>query len=84
LGLSQAIVGCMPPHHTYVEMHLGGGELVYSDPPYVQSTRRSRRRYRFDCTDDDYVALLGILKSLPCRVMVSGHPSAFHDEYLAD
>jgi len=132
-GLAQAIVGCMPPHHTYVETHLGGGaimkrkapsrrsigidldrraidgfdcghpvelhhgcahrflsgfdfdgrELVYGDPPHVQSTRRSPRRYRFDYTDDDHVALLGILKSLPCPVIVSGYPSALHDEHLA-
>ena len=44
-------------------------ELVYSDPPYVQSTRRSGRRYRFDYTDAEHVVLLGILKSLPCQVM---------------
>ena len=61
-----------------------GRELVYCDPPYVQSTRRSERRYRFDCTDDDHVALLGILKSLPCQVMVSGYPSALYDAHLSD
>ena len=133
-GLSQAIVSAMPPHHTYLETHLGGGaimkrkppaqrsigidlsrraidnfrcdqpvelhhgcahrflsgfdfqgrELVYCDPPYVQSTRRSERRYRFDYTDDDHVALLGILKSLPCQVMVSGYPSALYDAHLSD
>ncbi len=132
-GLSQAIVSAMPPHHTYLETHLGGGaimkrkppaqrsigidlnrraidnfrcdqpvelhhgcahrflsgfdfqgrELVYCDPPYVQSTRRSERRYRFDYTDDDHVALLGILRSLPCQVMVSGYPSALYDAHLA-
>ena len=132
-GLSQAIVSMCPPHHTYLETHLGGGaimkrkppaqrsigidlnrrsiegfrcdhdvelvhgcchrflsgfdfdgrELVYCDPPYVQSTRKSERRYRFDYTDDDHVALLGILKSLPCQVMVSGYPSALYDAHLA-
>ena len=60
-----------------------GRELVYCDPPYVQSTRRSERRYRFDYTDDDHVALLGILRSLPCQVMVSGYPSALYDAHLA-
>ncbi len=49
----------------------------------MQSTRRSRRRYRFDCTDDDHVELLGILKSLPCQVMVSGYPSRLYDTHLA-
>jgi len=59
-----------------------GRELVYCDPPYVQSTRRSERRYRFDCTDDDHVELLCVLKSLPCQVMVSGYPSALYDAHL--
>ena len=58
-------------------------KLVYSDPPYVQSMRKSRRRYRFDYTDDDHVELLGILKSLPCQVMISGYPSRLYDAHLA-
>ncbi len=61
-----------------------GDELVYCDPPYVQSTRKSQRRYRYDYTDADHVALLGILKSLPCQVMISGYPSRLYDEHLPD
>ncbi len=60
-----------------------GPELVYSDPPYLHATRRSRRRYRFDSTEAEHVALLELLGALPCRVMVSGHPSALYDEQLA-
>ncbi len=62
----------------------GGRELVYCDPPCVQSTRRSGRRYRFDCTDHDHVELPDLLKSLPCAVMISGYPSRLHDAHLAD
>ena len=61
-----------------------GPELVYSDPPYLHATRRSARRYRFDYEEVDHVALLDLLKDLPCQVMVSGHPSALYDEMLAD
>ena len=60
-----------------------GPELVYSDPPYLHTTRRSARRYRFDYEEVDHVALLDLLKDLPCQVMVSGHPSALYDEMLA-
>ena len=42
----------------------------------------AERRYRFDYTDDDHAELLGILKSLPCQVMVSGYPSALYDAHL--
>ena len=31
----------------------------------------------------DHAALLGILKSLPCQVMVSGYPSRLYDAHLA-
>ena len=53
------------------------------DPPYLHATRRSARRYRFDYEEVDHVALLDLLKDLPCQVMVSGHPSALYDEMLA-
>ena len=60
-----------------------GPELVYSDPPYLHATRRSAQRYRFDYEEADHVALLELLKALPCQVMISGHPSALYDEVLA-
>ena len=41
------------------------------DPPYLHATRRSARRYRFDYEEVDHVALLDLLKDLPCQVMVS-------------
>ena len=56
--------GCA--HRFLSDFAFSGRERVYSDPPYVRSTRRSGRRYRFDYTDAGHVALLGILKSLPC------------------
>ena len=73
--------GCC--HRFLSEFPFEGDELVYSDPPYVLSSRKSRRRYRFDYTDADHVALLGILRSLPCAVMISGYPSRLYDEHLA-
>ncbi|MCY4592870.1 MAG: hypothetical protein OXE86_20405 [Alphaproteobacteria bacterium] len=44
-----------------------GPELVYSDPPYLHATRRSSQRYRFEY-EADHVALLDLLKGLPCQV----------------
>ena len=59
-----------------------GSELVYSDPPYLRGARKSDRRYRHDYEDADHVALLELLKGLPCAVMVSGYPSALYDALL--
>ena len=61
-----------------------GTELVYSDPPYLHSARKSGRRYRHDYGDDDHVALLQLLRRLPCAVMVSGYPSGLYDRLLGD
>jgi DNA adenine methylase len=77
----QLIHGCA--HRFLVEYPYQGRELVYSDPPYLKSTRSSARRYRFDYEEQDHVQLLELLKSLPCQVMISGYPSALYEERLA-
>lgn len=59
-----------------------GSELIYSDPPYLMSSRSSGRRYRFDYEELNHVELLELLKRLPCRVIVSGYPSTLYDDLL--
>ncbi len=76
------IHGCA--HAFLASFAFRGTELVYSDPPYLQATRRSKRRYRHDYTEADHVELLELLKGLSCQVMVSGHPSALYDDLLRD
>jgi len=76
----ELIHGCA--HRYLAEHQYQGRELVYCDPPYLQATRSSGRRYRFDYEDQDHVELLGLLKSLPCAVMLSGYPSRLYDELL--
>jgi DNA adenine methylase len=58
--------------------------MIYSDPPYLQHTRTSGRRYRFDYQERDHIERIERLKSLPCQVMVSGDPSALYDKLLGD
>ena len=47
-------------------------------------TRTSPRRYRYDYAEHDHRALLALLKTLPCAVILSGYPSALYDEQLGD
>ena len=62
-----------------------GSELLYADPPYVRSTRRSRgRAYRYEMDDSQHVELLQVLRRLPCAVMVSGYRSALYADRLGD
>ncbi len=76
----QRVHGCA--HRFLAEHEYRGRELIYSDPPYLHGTRSSARRYRFDYEESDHIALLELLRRVPCRVMVSGYPSALYDELL--
>lgn len=61
-----------------------GGEVIYCDPPYLPSTRKRQRVYRYDLTEDDHLKLLATLKSLPCRIVISGYPSTLYRTRLKD
>jgi len=56
--------------------------LVYCDPPYFLETRRSRRYYRHELSDEDHATLLRALADLKCHVLLSGYPSALYSSHL--
>ena len=66
-----------------MSQRLAGDEVVYCDPPYLPGTRRRDRVYRHDYVESDHVRLLGAVRKLPCRVVVSGYPSKLYDEWLS-
>jgi site-specific DNA-adenine methylase len=59
-----------------------GDELVYLDPPYLPSTRRRKRVYRYDYTEEEHERMLAMVVTLPCMVMLSGYASQMYDSYL--
>jgi DNA adenine methylase len=61
---------------------LAEGTLIYADPPYLPSTRKQERVYRFDYTEQDHHVLLEVLKEQPCKVMISGYRSRLYDDSL--
>ena len=69
-------------HHFLQSYDYRGRELIYCDPPYLQHTRSSGRRYRCDYEEHDHIDLLTVLKTLPCNVILSGYPSTLYDELL--
>ena len=74
--------GCA--HQFLADFDYSGSELIYCDPPYLVETRKSSRRYRYDYTEQDHIALLDLVKCLPCHVILSGYPSRLYDEHLSD
>lgn len=67
-----------------VSYPFSGGELVYADPPYLAEVRRRPKVYRHDYSVADHERLLGVLKALPCKVMLSGYDSPMYRSLLAD
>ena len=61
-----------------------GDELIYCDPPYVPSTRRSERVYRHDYDISKHVELLDVLRAVGCKVMLSGYSSELYEDELSD
>ena len=60
-----------------------GSGLIYCDPPALLETRPAPRRDRYESSRQDPVDLLARLKSRPCRVILSGYPSALYAGLLA-
>jgi DNA adenine methylase len=60
-----------------------GSEVVYCDPPYLPSTRKRQRVYRYELDEKDHYELLSLLRQLPCRVAISGYPSQLYNDELA-
>lgn len=59
--------------------------VIYADPPYVHSTRRSGRRwqakdYTHEMSEDDHIALAEVLNGVSATVILSGYPSELYDE----
>ena len=71
-------------HNFLIDFDYIGTELIYCDPPYLQAVRTSQNKYRFEYTEQDHIALLELIKSLPCQIIISGYPSALYDELLFD
>jgi site-specific DNA-adenine methylase len=59
-----------------------GDEVVYCDPPYLAQTRKRKRIYRCEYSDEDHIRLIATLRKLPCFVVLSGYPSGLYDELL--
>lgn len=56
--------------------------LLYMDPPYHHSTRRSLDGYRHEMSGEDHEELLRALQGVESHVMLSGYDCELYREYL--
>ena len=53
--------------------------FFYLDPPYIQSTRRKPKVYAHEMTDDDHRQMVGILKDIQGKVLLSGYQNELYE-----
>ena len=56
--------------------------LMYLDPPYVLSTRKIKKRYFHEMTDDDHIRLCDLINKSSAKIILSGYPNELYEEYL--
>ncbi len=65
-----------------IERYNSPDVLMYLDPPYVRSTRRSGKLYRHEMDDDEQRRLLDLIVSSKAKIVLSGYASPLYDEAL--
>ena len=58
--------------------------LFYLDPPYLHETRTAKTVYTHEMSENDHRELLGLVRMVRGKVLLSGYPSAMYDTALAD
>lgn len=59
--------------------------LLYVDPPYMHSTRASKKVYeKFELSDDDHKRLCDSLACFRGKVIISGYDSELYNHYFAN
>lgn len=56
--------------------------LMYLDPPYVRSTRKSGRLYKHEMDDTEQLEMLEIIFKSKAKIILSGYPSQLYDDHL--
>lgn len=57
--------------------------LIYIDPPYVRSSRKSGALYVHEMTDDDQRRLLDLITRSKAKIIISGYDNAMYNEALS-
>lgn len=58
--------------------------LIYADPPYLLSTRKMKKQYKYEMTDEEHIELLKALKNHSGPVILSGYDNPIYNAMLSD
>jgi DNA adenine methylase len=56
--------------------------LMYLDPPYVHETRKQKKIYTYEMSDDDHRQLLELIANVNANVIISGYDNELYNKHL--
>ena len=59
-----------------IESQDDSDRLIYADPPYIESTRVSKKMYAHEMDDEDHENLVDVLLESKSKVLLSGYPGS--------
>lgn len=65
-----------------IERYNSRDVLMYLDPPYVRSSRKSGRLYRYEMDDEGQHRLLELVTASKAKIVLSGYASKMYDQAL--
>lgn len=65
-----------------IERYNSPDVLMYIDPPYVRSTRKSGKLYRYEMGDDQHERMLELITHSRAKIVLSGYQSELYDNVL--
>ena len=65
-----------------IERYNNPDVLMYLDPPYVMSTRKSGRLYNHEMTNSDHERLIELVVSSKAKIIISGYQSDMYSNSL--
>lgn len=67
-----------------IERYNSKDVLMYLDPPYVRSARKSGRLYLHEMDNAGQIAMLETITKSKARILISGYDSGLYNHYLSD
>ena len=56
--------------------------LMYLDPPYVLNTRKNKKYYSYEMTNEEHVKLCGLLNESKAKIILSGYENEIYNTHL--
>ena len=66
-----------------IERYNSPDVLMYLDPPYVRSTRKSGKLYRFEMRDDEQEKMMDLITRSKAKIVISGYESELYNTALS-